>query len=221
MEQIFEGQWVFFSTTALLVFSSFMPVINPFGGAMFFLSMTNGIEHQQRARLARRVALYSFVILLVSLYAGNLILKFFGISIDVMRIAGGIVLFSTGWQVLNAPDPEESTLKEKPKSAATLSAMAFFPITLPLTTGPGSISVAVAFGATPARGFGDIAGGIVGIILNCLLIWVCYSNSDRVNRLLGYAGADAMTRIFSFILICIGVSVFWTGFSGLWATLPH
>ena len=86
---------VSFYTTLLMVFSSFMPAINPFGGSMLFLSMTNGISHEERAKLARRISIYSLAVLLVSLYAGNLILNFFGISIDVLRVAGGIVLFST------------------------------------------------------------------------------------------------------------------------------
>ena len=101
------------------------------------------------------------------------------------------------------------------------SEMAFYPFTLPITTGPGSISVAVALGATPMHGVAGIAGSLTGIVLNCLVIWFCYSNSDRVTRMLGAVGANALTRIFAFILICIGVSVFWTGFSGLWSSMPH
>ena len=101
------------------------------------------------------------------------------------------------------------------------SEMAFYPFTLPITTGPGSISVAVALGATPMHGVAGVAGCLGGIVLNCLVIWFCYSNSDRVTRMLGAVGANALTRIFAFILICIGVSVFWTGFSGLWSSMPH
>ena len=210
-----------FYTTLLMVFSSFMPAINPFGGSMLFLSMTNGISHEERAKLARRIAIYSLAVLLVSLYAGNLILNFFGISIDVLRVAGGIVLFSTGWTVLHEGDADGTTVSKDMTVRHVYSEMAFYPFTLPITTGPGSISVAVALGATPMHGVAGVAGCLGGIVLNCLVIWFCYSNSDRVTRMLGAVGANALTRIFAFILICIGVSVFWTGFSGLWSSMPH
>jgi multiple antibiotic resistance protein len=219
---LYGSESLVFSTTLLMVFSSFMPAINPFGGAMLFLSMTSGIEHAERAKLARRVAIYSFVVLLVSLFAGNIILKFFGISIDVLRVAGGAVLFSTGWKVLHEGDADGASMKrDGPPIRHVYSEMAFFPLTLPVTTGPGSISVAVAFGATPMHGFAQLTGCLTGIVLNCLLIWICYAHSDSVTRMLGAVGTNAFTRIFAFILICIGVSIFWTGFSGLWAGLPH
>lgn len=90
--------------------------------------------------------------------------------------------------------------------------MAFYPFTLPLTTGPGAISVAVAVGATPVRDVGDVIGCIVGVLLSGFVIWVCYRFCDRINRSVGAAGADALARIFAFILICLGVTIFWTGF---------
>ena len=112
----------------------------------------------------------------------------------MLRVAGGIVLFSVGWQVLNSPSQEEVDMPIKERSESKLKNMAFYPFTLPLTTGPGSISVAVALGATPARDVGDVLGCIIGMVLNCLVIWVCYRYSDRVTRSLGVAGADALTE---------------------------
>lgn len=210
-----------FYATTLFVFASFVPVLNPFGGAMFFLTLTNGVDPEMRAHMANRIAIYSILVLFVSLYAGNVILNFFGISIGVLRVAGGIVLFSAGWQALNAPANDETETPTKPKSARMLSSMAFYPFTLPLTTGPGAISVAVAFGANPVRDFGDVLGLIVGVMLSGVLIWGCYRYCDRITRSVGTAGADALARIFSFILICLGVAIFWNGFSELYATLPR
>lgn len=218
---MFETELSNVYSMTLFMFSSLVPVLNPFGGAMFFLTLTNGVDSQTRAAMANRIALYSTIVLFVSFYAGSIILNFFGISIDILRVAGGIVLFSAGWQALNAPPSDESTVNAKPKSARALATMAFYPFTLPLTTGPGAISVAVAFGANPPRDWGDIAGTILGMILSCMLVWVCYRYSDRLTRAVGAAGADAISRIFSFILICLGVATFWNGFSSLWATLPN
>ncbi len=211
-----------FYTTLLMVFSSFLPAINPFGGSMLFLSMTTSLEHAERAKLARRIAFYSLLVLLVCLYVGNVILNFFGISIDVLRVAGGIVLFSTGWRVLHDGDADgAASVKNHAPVKHVYSEMAFYPFTLPITTGPGSISVAVAIGATPMHSFAETAGCLTAIVLNCLVIWICYAYSDSVTRVLGAVGANAFTRIFAFILICIGVSIFWTGFSGLWMSMPH
>ena len=186
---------------------------------MFFLTLTNGVDPHIRGAMANRIGLYSLIVLLVCLFAGNIILNFFGISIGVLRMAGGIVLFSAGWQALNAPAQEEGTPSGQPKSARALSTMAFYPFTLPLTTGPGAISVAVAIGATPYEDVGQLIGTVLGIALSIALVWVCYRYCDRITRAIGVAGSDALARIFSFILICLGVSTFWTGFSELWAQL--
>ena len=186
---------------------------------MFFLTLTNGVDPHVRGAMANRVGLYSLIVLLVCLFAGNIILNFFGISIGVLRMAGGIVLFSAGWQALNAPAQDDGAPAGQPKSARVLSTMAFYPFTLPLTTGPGAISVAVALGATPNEDFGQLAGTVIGIALSTLLVWVCYRYCDRITRAVGAAGADALARIFSFILICLGVSTFLTGFTEFWLQL--
>lgn len=216
---MFESELANLYAATIMVFVALVPVLNPFGGAMFFLTLTNGVDPHVRGAMANRVGLYSLIVLLVCLFAGNIILNFFGISIGVLRMAGGIVLFSAGWQALNAPAQDDGAPAGQPKSARVLSTMAFYPFTLPLTTGPGAISVAVALGATPNEDFGQLAGTVIGIALSTLLVWVCYRYCDRITRAVGAAGADALARIFSFILICLGVSTFWTGFTELWLQL--
>ena len=216
---MFESELANLYAATIMVFAALVPVLNPFGGAMFFLTLTNGVDPHVRGAMANRVGLYSLIVLLVCLFAGNIILNFFGISIGVLRMAGGIVLFGAGWQALNAPAQDDGAPAGQPKSARVLSTMAFYPFTLPLTTGPGAISVAVALGATPNEDFGQLAGTVIGIALSTLLVWVCYRYCDRITRAVGAAGADALARIFSFILICLGVSTFWTGFTELWLQL--
>lgn len=208
-------------STALFVFVSFFPVLNPIGGAMFFLALTRGVDNTIRSKMANRITLYSIIVLFVSMYAGNVILNFFGISIATLRVAGGIVLFGAGWTALNAPSQDDSQPQARPKSVLALSSMAFYPFTLPLTTGPGAISVAVAIGASPVNNVGDAIGCVVGVFLSALSIWVCYRYCDRINKSVGAAGGDALARIFAFILICLGVTIFWAGFAELWATLPR
>ena len=131
-----------------------------------------------------------------------------------------LVLFAAGWNALNAPSHDEGS-KEPPLALprSRLKAMAFYPFTLPLTTGPGAIAVTVALGTTLPYTASNLGGTILAILATVLVIWICFRYSDRVSRSVGAAGADALARIFAFILICLGVSIFWQGFSELWLQL--
>ena len=208
-----------FVSAFVLAFSTFLPVINPFSGAMFFCTMTTSLSDRDRAFVANRIALYCLIILLVCLTCGHLILSFFGITVGVLRMAGGCVLFAAGWTALNAPTQEETTEERPALSRAKLKSMAFYPFTLPLTTGPGAIAVSVAVSTSLPRDLGHIAGTFVATVATVAVIWVCYRYSDRLNKAVGVAGADALARIFAFILICLGVAIFWQGFSELWLEL--
>ena len=218
--EFFGGLTSAFLGAFIYTFTTLIPVINPFSGAMFFVTLSSQLSDGDRAYVAGRIAIFSLIILVVSLFAGHLILGFFGISVGVLRCAGGIVLFAAGWSALNAPSQEASKAtapQNLPRSR--LKAMAFFPFTLPLTTGPGAIAVSVALGTSLPFNVANIAGTIIAIIATVIVIWLCYRYSDRVSKAVGAAGADALARIFAFILICLGVSIFWQGFSELWLAL--
>lgn len=218
--EFFGGLTSAFLGAFIYTFTTLIPVINPFSGAMFFVTLSSQLSDGDRAYVAGRIAIFSLIILVVSLFAGHLILGFFGISVGVLRCAGGIVLFAAGWSALNAPSHEASKAtapQNLPRSR--LKAMAFFPFTLPLTTGPGAIAVSVALGTSLPFNVANIGGTIIAIIATVIVIWLCYRYSDRVSKAVGAAGADALARIFAFILICLGVSIFWQGFSELWLAL--
>ncbi len=211
--------------TFLLAYSAFIPVLNPFGGSMFLLALTPGIDDASRAAMVRRIVFYSALILFASLFAGHFILSFFGISMGVLRICGGIVLFYAGWTALNAPsdsaEDEENPVPKKPLTHERLMSMAFYPITLPLTMGPGVISVATAMGAGIFEGgFEAFVGLMIACFATLATVFVCYRYCDRVSRAVGAAGADAISRIFAFILICIGTGVFWQGLAEQIASMP-
>ncbi|MCG5030156.1 NAAT family transporter [Mesosutterella sp. OilRF-GAM-744-9] len=212
-----------FLQSFLLVFATFLPIMNPFGGAMFFLTLTQGVRVDMRARITNRMALFCFIVLMVSIFAGRLILSFFGISLAVLQVGGGLVLVSAGWQALHAPvhtgDVEDKGLSDR--SDTELMSMAFYPLTLPLTTGPGTIAAAAAIGSSQTGSIATIFGCIAASIAITLLTWVCFRFSDKIPKAVGAAGADALARLFAFILVCIGISVFWQGFSSLWTTLPQ
>lgn len=208
-----------FISTFVLAFSTLLPVINPFSGAMFFCTMSSNLSVDDRRFVANRIAVYSLVILLVCLSVGHLILNFFGISVGALRVAGGAVLFMAGWTALNAPSHEDTPTEVPSLSRAKLKSMAFYPFTLPLTTGPGGIAVSVALGTSLPRDTGHVAGVLAATLATVIVIWLCYRYSDRVNHAVGAAGADALARLLAFILICLGVSIAWTGFSELWINL--
>ena len=205
----------------LTVFAGLFPIVNPPATSMLFLAMTQHGSTDERHDLARRIAFYSFLILTTTLYFGAYVLAFFGVSLPFLRVAGGFVLATTGWRLLDAPRKSEVGIAAA--NRPDLDQMAFYPLTMPLTTGPGTVAVSIALGtrgwerqAGPA-----VVGSMLAILAMCALIYVCYWFSDRLRSALSEAGADALGRMFAFILICIGIQVLWAGFAELWTSLPH
>src|SRR3954470_14694775 len=143
--------------TFLLVLAAIFPVVNPPGTALVFLALTNGAAPAVRRDLARRVAMNAFFVLLCSLFGGALVLNFYSISIPVLRVAGGYIVAVAGWRLLHEGshnDVEASDEERDPR--VNLLDKAFYPLTLPLTTGPGTIAVVISIGLShPA----SLAGG--------------------------------------------------------------
>lgn len=212
----------------LLVFAGLMPIVNPPGSALLFLAMTRRGTRAERTELARRIAIYAFLIMIVSLYVGAFVLKLFGISVPVLRVAGGLVLAFAGWRALDAPRQRSDARAADVAGDGDLAHMAFYPLTMPLTAGPGTVAVAIALG-TSGSGTADVPlpsvlGAMLGALLATLaiaaLVYVCYRFADYLERVLGESGSDALGRLFAFILICLGIQVLWLGFAELWASLP-
>ncbi|HEY2049231.1 MAG TPA: MarC family protein [Caulobacteraceae bacterium] len=199
----------------LLGFPTLFSIINPVGSSLVFHNVTSDRTHSDRQILAQRVALYSFAILLGSLWLGGYILNFFGVSLGALRIGGGLVVSVQAWNLLLAPEAQETRKVGDAAPAALRDDIAFFPLTMPLTTGPGSISVAIALASErPTEGIGPIPffiGMTLAALINAALIWVLYASSDRVLAFLGPSGARALNRLASFLLLCIGVQIVITG----------
>lgn len=192
------------------------PVVNPIGCAPIFLTLASGYPENVRKVLARKIAIYAFAILICSFFLGNLILAFFGITLYVLRIAGGMVLAATGWELLNKKETQKGEVQRDLGSLEDALSHAFYPLTLPITVGPGCISVAITLGARMKQHGGFIwergyATGVLAMLLICFLIVVCYQNADRLVRLLGDSGTSIMIRISAFILLAIGVQIMWDG----------
>lgn len=211
----------------LIVFAALVPIVNPLGGAPVFLAMTAGCTPELRRALARRVATNAFILLLGSVFIGTYVLDFFGLSVPVVQVAGGIIVCMLGWELLR----QENVSGPSAPAGADMSEMesrAFYPLTLPLTVGPGSMSVGVAIGANhhpqAVRSLLiDGAGELIGVGLTALAILVCYRYADRMLHKLGTTGTSVLIRLSAFIMFCIGVQIFWNGVSALARTLlpPH
>jgi multiple antibiotic resistance protein len=204
------------TSAAVLVVGALFPIVNPLGSAAIFLNMMGDVSEKVQRLLAQKIAIYSFCLLIGSLLWGVKVLYFFGISIYAVQIGGGLVVAATGWTLLGQ-SPQGS------KSASTqdddILDNAFYPYTLPITVGPGSISVAITLGAhLPAELHAGsifsprvLIASMIGIVLICLIVYICYRYARRAERLLGASGTSVFMRLSSFILLCIGIQIISTG----------
>jgi multiple antibiotic resistance protein len=217
-----------FIRTLVVAFVTLFPVVNPIGDAPIFLSLTRQYPESVQKLLARKIAMYGFFILAVSLLIGTEILAFLGIKLFVVQIAGGLIVASTGWTLLKQKD--DDTPESAPATVEDALQHAFYPLTLPLTVGPGSISIAITIGAhlrppgsSPfARAYLlQLAAALIGMALLSLTIDVCYGGAERLVRALGKTGTDIMIRLSAFVLFAIGVQIMWNGLSTGWQMLGH
>jgi multiple antibiotic resistance protein len=204
----------------LLVYAALFPIVNPIANAPLFLGLTQFCTDAQRNLLARQVALNSFFLLVGSLFIGSHVLEFFGISLAVVRVGGGLVVTAFGWRLLNA-EPETANRGNAPGKALP---DAFYPLTMPLTVGPGSISVAITLGSQrPKAGLDQLAqvaaGAVAGTVAMALSVYLSYRFAQKLVRLLGPDGSQVVARLSAFILLCIGIQILWGGVSELIASL--
>jgi multiple antibiotic resistance protein len=201
----------------MLALAALLPLINPPGSAPIFLSMTPGASDAQRTALAARVARYSCVLLVVAMMAGSYVLIFFGLSLAVVKIAGGLLVIATAWHLIRSERSPDATFVE-PAALRTdydIGSHSFYPLTFPVTIGPGSISVAMTIGAgarvAEVADVTKVLGVVVGIVLVSSTIYLCYRFAARLLRVLGRSGTGVLLRLSAFILLSIGVQILCDG----------
>ena len=200
----------------LLIVSALFPIVNPLGGSPVFLLLTRDYPTRERRILARQVAMNSFVLLVASFLVGSHILDFFGISIPVVQVGGGLIVISNGWAMLKSKEEvDRGPAVQKKVNVEDISRSAFYPLTLPLTVGPGSISMAITLGANETHHLGAnllaILAAVIGSFLVAVSIYVCYGFADRLAAIIGESGMGIILRLSSFLLVCIGVQILWNG----------
>jgi multiple antibiotic resistance protein len=208
----------------ILIVTTLFPIVNPIGTAAIFLSLTQSSTTRERRVLARKIARNSFFLLLGSILIGTHVLSFFGISLPIVQVGGGLVVIATGWAMLKSDDEEDDEKRkemERTAYAGALERKVFYPFTLPITVGPGSIATAITLGANiPHVGGGRallfaLLEAVIGSLLMALIVWGCLAFADRTAKLLGPTGMTVMTRLMAFILMCIGLQIVWNGVSAL------
>ena len=208
----------------LLVYAALLPIVNPFGMAPIFASMTFGYGQAIRRIMAMRVAVNGMALLIASLFVGSYVLDFFGVSIGAVQLGGGLVVMISGWRILNQQsNVSDRNLDAQPSSEAILS-KAFYPLTMPLTVGPGSIAVAITLGGNAhaeshLQHFESALAATLGVALIGLTIFLCYRYSDGLERLLGPNGTSILIRLSAFLLVCIGIQIMFNGVNQFYAEM--
>jgi multiple antibiotic resistance protein len=208
----------------LLAFPTLFSIVNPLGSSLIFREATQDRSASERRYLAGRVSIYTAFLLVGSIWIGALVLAFFGISIGALRIAGGLVVTVSAWGLLMEPERhEDRKVADTAPQHGDPEDVAFFPLTMPLTAGAGTIAIAIALASQQPPDdigrFSYLAGATTAVLAIAVLVWVCYAWSDRVIALLGARGARIVSRLTAFILLCVGIQIITTGLANLATTI--
>lgn len=221
--------WTYF----VLSFSALLPLINPLGSALIFLSLVGPASIPLYHSLARRIAINTVLFLTIIEIVGATVLRFFGISLPIVQLAGGLVISAIAWSLLNQesndPSPEKmqaAAQLQADEIAGSLNQKTFYPFTFPITAGPGCIVVMLTLAAhTPQRPIKDNlfahAGIVLAILLLCLSVYFCYAYAPRLARHISPSTAHGILRIIAFLLLCIGVQIAWNGLVPLLTSVIH
>jgi multiple antibiotic resistance protein len=216
-----------------LAFTALLPLINPLGSALVFLGLAGSAPPKLYRSLSRRIAINNVIFLGVIELLGSAILKFFGISLPIVQLAGGIVIAAIGWGVLNEKDSTAGTRDkeeecgidgEDGEAEKTLEQKAFYPFTFPITSGPGTLVTVLTLSAhmSGKSVTDDVlshAGTFLAIVVLSILVYYCYAYAPKITSKISPATAHGILRVVAFILLCIGVQIAWNGLSDLLKTI--
>jgi multiple antibiotic resistance protein len=218
--------WKYFA----LGFSALLPLVNPLGSALIFLGLVGHAPIDAYRSLARKIAINTVIFLGVIELVGSALLGFFGISLPIMQVSGGIVIAMIGWSLLNQKDSAPSQDKTDAADAAapaittaqinSLQEKAFYPFTFPITAGPGCIVVMLTLSVhAHQRSVTETVLAFVGLFIAASAlsasIYFCYAYAPKIARSVSPSTAHGILRVVAFILFCIGVQIAWNGFDGL------
>ena len=216
-----------------LAFSALLPLINPVGSALIFLGLVGEAPPEVYRNLARRISINTIIFLAVIEFTGSAVLNFFGVSLPIVQLAGGLVVAAIGWSLLNEKESQAVDNDRKAEAEACvegqnegLRTKTFYPFTFPITAGPGTIVVMLTLSAhTMNPSLSQNVIGHVGVflasLLLCALVYLCYAYAPTLTRVISPTTAHGVLRVIAFILLCIGVQIAWNGLSTLVPALQH
>ncbi|MBK1688120.1 MarC family protein [Rubrivivax gelatinosus] len=211
-----------FGKALLFALATLLPILNPAATAPIFLGLTEGASDTTRALLARRIARNMFALLVGSMLVGSYVLDFFGISLPIVRVGGGLIVAATAWRMLSVTPATIESRSEIAQAFTPEQArrQAFYPLTFPISCGPGSIAAAITVGVslhdtTISVSLARMGGAIAALVLIGVVLYVAFRYARLLLRPLGEAGAVVFLRLSAFILLCLGVQIVWDGASEL------
>lgn len=214
-----------FLKATLLIPITLFPILNPIGIIPVFSNLVGTTSKLSERRLARQIAINCWVLLMGAILIGSYVLSFFGISLSIVRIGGGFLVGIVGWRLLSSNTQDTAIPKhvantyEDDMSDDELKARSFYPISFPLTVGPGAMAVSVTLGANNPTSIVNWTMGITSIVLGAgitaLIIYYCYRYANSIVRFLGSLGTIVLLRLSAFMLLCIGLQIVWSGILGL------
>jgi len=209
-----------------LAFSALLPLVNPLGDALMFLSLVGSAPPSVYRSLARKIAVSTTIFLITIEAGGTLILKFFGISLPVVQVSGGLALAAMGWKLLNAEEPDEK--EGQPNldgpGVRSLEQRVFYPFTFPITAGPGCIVVMVTLSAH-ASAIGVLSavmahvGIVIAVVLLSVAVYLCYGHAPTITARVSPQSAHGILRLIAFVLLCIGVQITSNGVEAIVKTM--
>jgi multiple antibiotic resistance protein len=219
--------WTFF----LLAFSAMLPLINPLGSALVFVGLVGPEPPEVYRSLARKIAINTVIFLSVIEVVGSAILNFFGVSLPIVQVSGGIVIAAIGWSLLNENDAHANVKNKQAEMEAQVDAgtrdleeKAFYPFTFPVTAGPGTLVVMLTLSAhasnpTLSKNVLGHLGIFLAVIVLSALIYLCYAYAPKITTSISESTAHGILRVVAFILLSIGVQIAWNGLSVLLASV--
>lgn len=195
-----------------VAFIAMFPMINPIGHAPMFYGMTAGDTSEHRRRMAAKIGLYVFLILSISLLFGNVLLDFFGVTIDDLRIAGGLLVAHSGWGMLSN---ESRVTPPEHAAAETKSDISLTPMAMPILAGPGAMSLALGL-SIYGRSAPHYTGFVLGFALLALLTWLSFRWSETMMRVLNVNAVGALNRVLGLFILAIGVNMIIKGVQDVW-----
>lgn len=211
----------------VLSFSALLPVINPLGSALIFLGVIGSAPPVKARNLARRIAVATTLFLGVIELVGATLLHFFGISLPVVQLAGGLVLAAMGWGLLQEKDSgdEEAAAQHAHDKAGSLEDKIFYPLTFPITAGPGCIVVILTLGAHASRNevFHDVLahlGITAAIVAISITVLLSYTYAPAIAQRIAPQTVRGILRVIAFVLLCIGVQIAWNGLESMVKSMP-